>query len=300
MNNIIIPFPNIENFKFFMENNIDGFIMGIDGFSENFNYLVEEENLERICETVKEKNKKIYITLNKVYFDNMVDDLRALLHKISKLRVNAVVFSDMAVLNIVKEDNLDIDLIWHNKLVTNSKTIKFLEKRGIKGFFCSGEITIDEYIDIVKNTNSKCFIKLFGYQKMATSSRKLVSNYFEYTKIEKDPQRKYYFKDRQSNDDYIIVESDNTNFFSGKMLNGILEYKRLINENISATIILDDYLVPESVFYNIIEAFVALKNCPNDDAFAEKLKMVVDSNCYNNTYNGFLNKKTIFRVKNNE
>ena len=44
----------------------------------------------------------------------------------------------------------------------------------------------------------------------------------------------------------------------------------------------------------------ALKNAPNDDEFAEKLKKVVDANNYNNTYNGFLNKKTIFKVKNNE
>lgn len=299
MNNIIIPFPNLENFKFFMENDIDGFIMGIDGFSENFNYLVREKELKRICEVLKENNKKLYITLNKTYFNDKIESLRSLLHKISKLHVNAVVFSDMAVLNIVKEDNLDINLIWHSKLVANSKTIKFLEKRGIKGFICSDEITIGEYIDVVKNTNSKCFVKLFGYQKMATSSRKLVSNYFKYAKIDRNPKRKYYFKDKNSDDDYIIVESDNTNFFSGKMLNGLLEYKRLINENINATIILDDYLVPESAFYNVIEAFVALKNCPNDEEFAEKLKMVVDSNCYNNTYNGFLNKKTIFKVKNN-
>ncbi len=300
MNNIIIPFPEIENFKFFMENEIDGFIMGIDGFSENFNYLVKEKNLKRICEILKEKNKKLYITLNKVCFNDKIESLRILLHKISKLHVNAVLFTDMAVLNIVNEDNLDINLIWDNTLVTNSKTINFLQKRGIEGFLCSFELTIDEYISIVKNTNCKGFIKLFGYSKMATSSRKLVSNYFEYAKIDKNPKRKYYFKDKKSKDDYIIVESDNTNFFSGKILNGLLEYKRLINENIDTTIILDDYLVPESSFYNVIEAFVALRNSPNDEDFAQKLKMVVDSNCYNNTYNGFLNKKTIFKVKNNE
>ena len=98
----------------------------------------------------------------------------------------------------------------------------------------------------------------------------------------------------------MIFIKENTTFLSGKILNGLLEYKRLINENINAFVILDDYLIPESSFYNVIEAFIALKNAPNDDEFAEKLKEVVDANNYNNTYNGFLNKKTIFKVKNNE
>ena len=300
MNNIIIPFPNIENFKFFMENDIDGFIIGIEGYSENFNNYVKEKELNKICKILNEKNKKIYISLNKIYFNNEIKNLESLIYKISKLEVNAIVFSDMAVLNIVKEKNLNINLIWHCKLVTNSKTINFLQKRGINGFFCSSEITLDEYIKIVKNTTASCFIKLFGFNKMATSSRKLITNYFKYAKIKKDPKRKYYFKEKSSDEFYIIVEDDNTNFFTGKILNGILEYKKLINENINTTIILDDYMIEEAAFYNVIEAFLALKRCPTDEEFANKLKQVIDSNCYNNTYNGFLNKKTIYKVKNDE
>ena len=45
---------------------------------------------------------------------------------------------------------------------------------------------------------------------------------------------------------------------------------------------------------------VGLEDGMSADEFAEKLKEVVDANNYNNTYNGFLNKKTIFKVKNNE
>ena len=71
-------------------------------------------------------------------------------------------------------------------------------------------------------------------------------------------------------------------------------------EKINSFIILDDHLIPENLFYNVLEAFIALKNHPNDEEFAHKLKEVVDANNYNNTYNGFLNKKTIFKVKNNE
>ncbi len=301
MNSVIIPFPNGTNFKFFMENNVDGFIIGIKGFSENFNHYINKSDLENICKMLKEKNKKVYIMLNKMYFNNEINELESLLDYISKIDIDAVIFSDMAILNIVRDKKLVINLIWGSKLTTNINTIKFLEKRGVNGFILSSEITIDEQIDISSNCKSICGIKLFGFNNMATSSRKLISNYFKYANIDKKTNKKYYIKEKNSDEYYPIIQSDNTNFFSSKILNGILEYQKILNKKINNIfIILDDYMIPESTFYNVIEAFTALKNFSSDSEFAYKLKEVVDSNNFNNTYDGFLNKKTIFKVKINE
>ena len=46
MNNIIVPFSGSKNIDFYIKNNIDGFIIGIEGFSENFNYYIEETKLK--------------------------------------------------------------------------------------------------------------------------------------------------------------------------------------------------------------------------------------------------------------
>lgn len=300
MNNIIISCPNKENFNFYNENVIDGFAIGIEKYSENFNYYIKEANLQKVVYDITNNNKKVYVMLNKVITNNMLEGLIKLLNKISKLNVEAVIFSDIAIFNIVKEKKLNINLMLHNKMVTNSKSINFYEKRGLYGFLPTPQITIDEYIKIYNNTSSKSIIKLFGYTNMATSSRTLITNYLKYFKIKKNPNKKYYMFEKSSSKFYPIIEDGTTNFFSSKILNGLLEYKRLLNENIDCNIYLDDYMVNENSFYNVIEAFVALKNHPNDDEFAQKLKMVVDSNVFNETDNGFLNKRTIFKVKNDE
>ena len=112
MNNILIPFPDKNNFKFFMENNIDGFIIGIEGYSETFNHLVKMSELNDICKMLKEKDKKIYIMLNKVYFNEQMEELKKVVRSIEKLYINALIFSDMAILNIVREENLNIRLVW--------------------------------------------------------------------------------------------------------------------------------------------------------------------------------------------
>ena len=300
MNKILVPYPSKINRKFYSENEIDGFIIGIKDYSENFNSYVTESNLKSTIEKLNDKNIKAYIMLNKVYFNEDIDGLIKLLKKIDKLNVEAVIFSDIAIFNIVRENNLNIKLIISNKMITNSRSINFYEKRGLYGYIPTPQITIDEIIDITKNTTSLAYIKLFGYTNMATSSRSLITNYLKYIKSDKDPSKKYYMHEKISDEYYPVIEDGNTNFFSSKIMNGLLEYKKLINNNIDCAIILDDYLIEENAFYNVIEAFVALKNHPDDIEFAEKLKQVIDTNLFNNTDNGFLNKKTIFKVKNNE
>ena len=70
MNNILIPFPDKNNFKFFMENNIDGFIIGIEGYSETFNHLVKMSELNDICKMLKEKDllNTIFLRISKPPF----------------------------------------------------------------------------------------------------------------------------------------------------------------------------------------------------------------------------------------
>jgi len=300
MNNIIVSYPSKDNFKFFSQNNIDGFAIGIDGFSENFNNYVKESELNDVINTLKDNNKKAYIMLNKMYYNSDLDNLKQLINNINNLDIEAIIFSDIAVFNIVKENNYKINLIWHSKMVTNSRSINFYKKRGLYGFIITPQITIDEFIKITKNTTAKSFIKLFGYTNMATSSRSLITNYFNNFKIDKDPNKKYYMYEKITDEFYPIIENKTTNFFSSKILNGIFEYKRLIDEKIDCTIYLDDYLINPNSFYNIIEAFIAIKEHSSDVEFVNKLKNVIDSNTYNETDNGFLNKKTIFKVKNNE
>ena len=296
MNNIIIPYPNKKIYNFYDKTSIDGFIIGIKGFSENFNYYVDVSKVKEVVDLLKKDNKKVYIMLNMVYMNNKVNSLIKLLKKIDTLDVCAVIFSDISVFNIVKENKLKINLIWNSKMTTNSKTINFFEKRGLYGYMPTSEITISEIKNIMKNTSSKPMIKLFGYTNMATSSRSLLTNYLTYIK-NKEKNNKYYMYEKITNEYYPVVEEENTNFFSSHALNGILEYKDLINKNYDFDVFLDDYLIDRTPFYNIIEAFIALRNNPNDIKFAKKLKAVIDSNMSGNTDNGFLNKKTIFKVK---
>lgn len=300
MTEIYVSLPKKENIDFYLENPIQGFFLGIENFSINFNHYIKLEELDDYINIVKKRNKLIYITLNKLFYDSQIDDLKKLLFDLSKYDIAGVTFCDAAVYNIVKENNLNINLVWNSyHLGTNYKTVEFWQKRKIEKILLSTELTIDEIIDIKKNTNMKVGVFLYGYLNMATSSRSLISNYFSFIGKEKKYD-KYYMEDKISNKKYPIVEKKGeTNFFSAEVLNGIEYFPKLIENNIDF-IELNDYMIESNKFYNIMETFCALINAPEDKEFVKKLKQVGDANTDVKTSDGFLNKKTVFKVKDYE
>ncbi len=296
MSKIFIPLPSKDKFDLYLEQNIDGFIVGLEKYSENYNCLINISDLEEI---INKTNKKIFVSLNKLYFNDDIDKVKDIIKKLTKLNIAGICFTDIGVLNILNDINYKGDIMWiGNHLGTNSNTINFLEKRGITYALLSTEITVEEIIKIKKSTNIKIGTILYGYLNMATSSRKLLTNYFEYIDHSKKEDT-YIIKDKVKNKDYFLVEKDNTNFFTNDVLNGIKFYPELLKNNIDF-IILDNYKLDNLIFYNVIEAFSSLRNAPKDKKFINSLEKVVDSNTDSNTFYGFLDKKTVYKVEDYE
>ena len=82
----------------------------------------------------------------------------------------------------------------------------------------------------------------------------------------------------------------------GDFLSTIKFFPELIDSNIDF-IFLDDYMLNENNFYNIIEAFSSLRKAYDDKEFVSKLEQVVDVNTYYDTFYGFLDKKTVYKVE---
>ncbi len=302
MSKIIVPF-NKNKINLYLKKDIDAFIIGINKFSENFKELLSLEETLKYIDLIYENKKEVFIDLNKLYFNDEIENLKKLLIDLNKYsdKINAIMFSDISIINIVRENKLKLNLVWDARhLGTNSYTINFFEKRGIIGSLISNEITIDEKLKIKKNTNVNIFVTLFGYINIATSSRKLLSNYFEFNNKKYKKGYKYFITDKVNNDKlYPIIEEDNTNFFSDRILNGLRYLPLLIKNNIDY-IFLDDYMINDNIFINVTDSFIEAKYNYNDENFILKVNTVINSNISNNNDDLFLNKKTIFKVKDYE
>lgn len=299
MSKIYIPLPRKEDLKLYLDHGFEGFFIGIKGYSYGFNNLLNLDELTNYIDMIKKSNKEIFITFNRLYYNSEINDLKEVIKSIINLDITGICFSDLGVLNILNELDYKGDILWYsNHLGTNSKTINFLNKRNVNYFLLSNEITIEEIIKIKNNSNGKIGCTLYGHLNMATSSRKLLTNYFEFINKSKDKDT-YIIEDKVKKEDYIITEGFNTDFYTKKVLNGIKYFPELINNNIDF-IYLDDYFIDSNNFYNVIEAFSSLRNSPNDKKFVNTLEQVVNTNTYEDTYYGFLEKKTVYKVEDYE
>ncbi len=267
--------------------NANAFLFGLKGFST----LEEEITLEELSSF---SDKKVFLALDKNMFNSDLASLEEVLSNIDNYNVSGILFYDLSVLSIAKRLNIKTPVIWNqNYLVTNYKTCNFYEKEGASGAIISSLITHDEIVNICNKTKFDIFVYGFGYQMMALSKRKLISNYFEYINESNDKDIHHMI---ENDDSYPTLESDiGTKMYTKDVLNAI----KYINEFKKAGvkyIILDNFMIDDNDFSKVSEIYErAVYNDVRDDeliTMEEEIKKLIP-----NSSTMFLDKKTVFKVK---
>ena len=269
-----------------INNDYNTFLFGL----KNFSTLEKEITLDEI----KNINKEIFLAINKNIFNKDLKTLENVLKQIDNYNISAVLFYDLSVLVIAKKLGIKTPLIWaQDYLAVNYKTINFYQKQGIKGALIPQIITKDEILEIANNTNIDILTYGFGYQMIALSKRKLISNYFEYINEENNNEVSYMI---ERNISYPTKEEEyGTKIYSSEILNSI----RYINEFKKAGIkylILDDFLIDKDIFNKVSSIYERAVNEDLKDEDLISLEKEINS-IIPNTSTLFLDKKTVFEVK---
>ena len=279
MSKILIYPKNIEEIEK-TKNLVDGYIIGIKDMSVNANMYIENLSI------LKDINKDIFISLNKNMHNSDLDKLKAILIELNNYNVKGVLYYDIAVLSIYNELDLNYELVWAQEhLTTNYNTINYWNSFGVKYTYVSSDITEEEIIDISENTKSKLIVNLFGYLPMFVSKRHIVNNYLEYFNLNDDSSINYMEKENKT---YPIIDNDiGTSVYSANILNGI---KTSLNIAVDY-IVLNSFCIEIDKFISVIEMFKSV-NKDNVKEYEEKINKL-----FSNVDNGFLNTKTIYKVK---
>lgn len=238
---------------------VDAFILPLEDLSTNYPNTF---SIKQIA-IAKNENKEIFVCINKNIHNDEIKKLEDSLKQIEKLKINGIIFYDIAIVNLKNKLNLKTPLVWHQEhLTTNYGTINYWYQKGCKYAYLSSELTKEEIGEIIKKSKAKLFVNIFGYVPMFTSKRNLITNYLKYFSLKDNKGNKKIYKENKF---YPIIEKDGTTVLSNYILN--------IKEEIKA-----DYLVYNS--YLIDDIIEVLKG--------------------NNKYkeeNGFLYQKTFYKVK---
>ncbi len=289
MKYIIIP-KEKKDITEYKNKGAEAFIFGLESYSVNY----PEVSLEEIKELSKDNN--LFISINKNIFNNELTDLKEKLIELSKLNIKGVLFYDLGLLNLVIENHINIDLVWHQThMVTNYNTCNYYYDKNVKYGYLANEITLDEKLEIANKTKMKLMTQVFGYPAMANSRRSLLTNYFKSKEKSKD---KTTYKLEDNLGQYIIKENETgTSVLFRKIINGTKPLFSLINSKIEYGV-LDTQLIDTDICLKVLTTFLEISK--KEITNLEKQQIIDYTNNLIGDYTGFYYQKTIYKVKKND
>lgn len=263
----------------------DGIILALD------NYSVESIVSFSIDEIKKIKNntsKEIFVKINKNLMNEDIEKVKEILIELDKIGINGVFFYDLAILELKKELNLKLDLVWNQThMVNNYKTCDYYYSKGVQYALLGKEITLDEIIEILEKSKITSMVEVVSRPSVAFSKRKLITNY--YKDLGKDRSDELIIHEKITDSNYLLREDSNgTSFYLDIVTNGTGVIKDLF-ENNCQYIIMREFGIDS--FEELIKDTLNYinNNCVDTD-YVSKYKKLGDST-------NFFFKKTIYKVK---
>ncbi len=290
MSKIMIIPQNREMIKKTLDKS-DAFLIGIKGLSTNLPSYYNFEEAVEIVNYLNNKNKEVFISLNKNIKNNELDQLEEIMIKLNDLNIQGVFYYDVAVVNIWQKHSFKYDLVWAQEhFVTNYDTCNYYKDLGVNYGLISSEITLEEIIEIIKNSEMKFILPIFGYLPMFASFRHLVNNYLEYFDIGKTSNN--YFMEKEGKKYKLIDEDNGTIVYSSNIISGLAETPILKEAGLNY-FLLNSFGIDEDKFFNIVTMFNEVNKDNSDELDKQAFEM------FGNIDKGFLYKETVYKVKKN-
>ena len=281
MSKIIVTPKNEKHLNKLLDDKIDAVLLSIENLSINSEYYISLNKLREILPKIKEKNKEVFISVNKIMHNYDLEKLKICMQTLKELNVDKILFYDLSILSIADKLNITNKLVIYNEHSNASiNSHKFYQSYGVDESLITSDITLEEINEIKKQTGIKLIVPVYGHIPIMYSRRYLLTNYFNHIKKQKTSPY-YYFK--QNEDKYIIKEEPyGTGIYSGKIINLDEGYKKY--QNTFDYIILYSNFIDASIYDNTIKHYLNIN----------------DLDKFDNSYKGFAYTKTTYKVKKDE
>ena len=245
---LIVKPKNIESINY-----IDSkfsLLLPLRDFAVDYETYFTLEEIRKIKE--ENKNKKIYIVINRMIYNEDIEILKEILLTLENIKITAIFFYDEAVLMLKKELKLSTELVWNSTfMVTNYKTCSYYYDKGVKYALLSNEITLNDMLIIKEKSKIETIVMLFGYPTIDTSKRQLIKNY---NKIKNyNDSDHLLITEKTTKTEYILIENKHaTTFKKNKILNITSVLNTLVEKGFNYYLISEE-LLDKEIFINILE-----------------------------------------------
>lgn len=176
---LLAPAGSLEKMKFAFMYGADAVYFG----GKNYSLRANAKNLDlaemkEAVEFAHSLNKKVYVTVNIVFHNEDLEGIEEYLRYLASIHVDAIITSDISVINMVKEKNIDIEVhISTQASILNYEAAKFYKDMGATRVVLAREAHESDIKRIKEETGLE--IECFAHGAMCTSisGRCVLSNY---------------------------------------------------------------------------------------------------------------------------
>lgn len=177
---LLAPAGNIEKLKFAFAYGADACYIGGRNYSLRANaqnFSIEE--IGKACDYAHSLNKKVYVTVNIVFHNEDITGITDYLKELSDAHVDAIIVSDPFIIDIIKENNIDLKVHISTQASTlNYETVMFWKSLGVERVVLARELSKEEIEEIIAKTGMEIETFVHGAMCSSYSGRCVLSNYF--------------------------------------------------------------------------------------------------------------------------
>lgn len=176
---LLSPAGDFERLKFALRYGADAVYIGGKNYSLRANAInFTNEEIKEATKFAHSLNKKVYVTVNIVLHDENIDGLKEYLLFLDSVNVDAIIVSDIYIMNLWKELNLKMELHVSTQASTlNKETALFYKELGASRVVLAREASEQDIKEIKDYTGLDLEAFIHGAMCTSISGRCIMSNY---------------------------------------------------------------------------------------------------------------------------
>ena len=177
---LLSPAGNLERLKVACLYGADAIYIGGYKYSLRANAKnFSDTDLKEAIAFAHNLNKKVYVTVNITFHNEDLIGLVEYLKELEKIKVDAIIISDLVIIDLMKENNIKIPIHISTQLSSaNKESILFLKNEGVERVVLARECHKDNIKEIIDDTGIEIECFVHGAMCSSFSGRCVLSNYF--------------------------------------------------------------------------------------------------------------------------
>lgn len=168
----------LEDVQAYLQAGADAVLVGDDRFGMRLPGSMTLQEIRKAAEMVHAANCKIYVSLNNLMTNDLLEELSEYVKALGEIGVDAVEFNDPSVLMAAKSLAPGLKLHWNAEMTsTNYSTSNYWGRRGATRVILARELNMDEITEMKPNLEIESQVQVHGMTNIYHSKRRLVKSY---------------------------------------------------------------------------------------------------------------------------